>query len=87
MCVCVCVCVCVTLSLCVCLQGVCGVCYSDSLCVCVCRVCAGCVCPVPSAPSWLLAVCVHTSLRRSDSEVEDVNKLITQLLETDRQVS
>lgn len=50
------------------------------------RVCAGCVCPVPSAPSWLLAVCVHTSLRRSDSEAEDVNKLITQLLETDRQV-
>ncbi|KAF4095448.1 hypothetical protein G5714_024526 [Onychostoma macrolepis] len=50
------------------------------------RVCAGCVWPVPSAPSWLLAECVHTSLRRSDGEAEDVNTLITQLLETDRQV-
>ncbi|XP_043090431.1 Fanconi anemia group A protein [Puntigrus tetrazona] len=49
------------------------------------RLRAGCVWPVPPAPSWLLAACVHASLRRSVSEAE-VNKLARQLLDTDRQV-
>ncbi|XP_059402150.1 Fanconi anemia group A protein [Carassius carassius] len=45
-----------------------------------------CVSPVPSAPSWLLAACLHASLRRSDCETEDVRSLVTQLLHTHRPV-
>ncbi|XP_016107865.1 Fanconi anemia group A protein isoform X2 [Sinocyclocheilus grahami] len=50
------------------------------------RVGAGCAWPVPSAPSWLLAACLHGSLRRSDCEMENVRRLARQLHETDRQV-
>ncbi|XP_016419451.1 Fanconi anemia group A protein-like [Sinocyclocheilus rhinocerous] len=50
------------------------------------RVGAGCAWPVPSAPSWLLAACLHGSLRRSDCETENVRRLARQLHETDRQV-
>uniref|UniRef100_A0A9J7XXZ4 Fanconi anemia group A protein n=2 Tax=Cyprinus carpio carpio TaxID=630221 RepID=A0A9J7XXZ4_CYPCA len=47
---------------------------------------AGCVSPVPSAPSWLLAACLHASLRRSDCETENVRRLVRQLHQTDRPV-
>ncbi|XP_052400436.1 Fanconi anemia group A protein isoform X2 [Carassius gibelio] len=44
------------------------------------------VSPVPAAPSWLLAACLHASLRRSDCETEEVRRLVTQLLHTHTQV-
>ncbi|KAL1247084.1 hypothetical protein QQF64_022460 [Cirrhinus molitorella] len=50
------------------------------------RASGGLVSPVSSAPSWMLAACLHTSLRRTDGEMENVRKLVRQLHETDRQV-
>ncbi|XP_073687543.1 Fanconi anemia group A protein isoform X2 [Garra rufa] len=50
------------------------------------RASGGGVSPVPSTPSWLLAACLHASLRRSDRETENIRRIVPQLHDTDRQV-
>ncbi|XP_051975128.1 Fanconi anemia group A protein [Xyrauchen texanus] len=40
----------------------------------------------PSAPSWLLAACLHSVLERSTCEIENIKLALRQLNETDRRV-
>ncbi|ROL44839.1 Fanconi anemia group A protein [Anabarilius grahami] len=49
------------------------------------RLVQGLVSAAPLAPSWLLAASLHSSLRRSDSEI--MKRVLRQLDETDTQVS